>query len=294
MTASLILEWGLQPPTEALAAWGARGIPSGRLGEHIDLLPDRQSYRGDSTQWSALEKRLNGEDTRAYLPGFGALRLAQRAWAKGPAFSDRYSGEVFPLYADGEVEVQAAWRGGYVMMGAWLTKMPEAVDPEVHRAWRIACKALGADHTIGRKPGDVENELRRGRPVRFGAVAVVPELHGALYILAADPYTPRAPVERLRKPRPPAQRTYTALRDFRDSLDHVERENRKRVEAADEAEAAGWLAARPTILARYPADTDVVRGADTDVVHEVVRTVLACTPRGVVDLERLKAELRTA
>lgn len=60
MTEQLRLDWGLQPPPSAVAAWGARAIFDNGNGS-IDLLHDRQSCAGaDEAAKKQLVEILNG------------------------------------------------------------------------------------------------------------------------------------------------------------------------------------------------------------------------------------------
>jgi len=49
--------WGLLPPATCTLAWGARAIFSPPAG--IDLLPDRQSVRGEGRERDALLRWVN-------------------------------------------------------------------------------------------------------------------------------------------------------------------------------------------------------------------------------------------
>jgi hypothetical protein len=54
--------FGLQPPADAPVAWGARAIVDTRGGyATLDLLPDRQQFRGDEARIPELQARLNQE-----------------------------------------------------------------------------------------------------------------------------------------------------------------------------------------------------------------------------------------
>ena len=52
--------FGLQPPDDAKVAWGARAIVDTRGGfATLDLVADRQQYRGEASLIPALQKWLN-------------------------------------------------------------------------------------------------------------------------------------------------------------------------------------------------------------------------------------------
>ncbi len=54
--------FGLQPPSDAPVAWGARAIVDTRGGyATLDLLPDRQQFRGDDSRIPALQTWLNNQ-----------------------------------------------------------------------------------------------------------------------------------------------------------------------------------------------------------------------------------------
>ncbi len=54
--------FGMTPPANATVAWGARAIVDTRGGyATLDLLPDRQQFRGDESNISALQAWLDDE-----------------------------------------------------------------------------------------------------------------------------------------------------------------------------------------------------------------------------------------
>jgi len=60
------LEWGRQPPDDVAVAWGARAIYDHAGGAaSIDLLWDRQAWRGDSAERASLAEWINTEGLKA-------------------------------------------------------------------------------------------------------------------------------------------------------------------------------------------------------------------------------------
>ena len=56
----LTVRFGLTPPTNATVTWGARAIVDTRGGYvTLDLLPDRQQFRGGETRSPAMQAWLN-------------------------------------------------------------------------------------------------------------------------------------------------------------------------------------------------------------------------------------------
>ena len=247
--APLTLAWGLPPAPAALAAWGARAIPEGR---GFALLPDRQGACGEEAAVSALVARLNGQDAAATLPGEGLLADVRRAWRDACRMDERAT-----LHDDGVVRVEARLSGGYLYMVASLLRLP-APEPEVARVERLAAQSVyTGSEDVNRTPADVAEALRFNRAVRLGALALQP-FSGGVRVVAceADAYVPADKARHEAKPRRPSEaairngRAYgygSALRDWRQACDDVERANEAADREARRADWRAWLQAAPTV-----------------------------------------------
>jgi hypothetical protein len=96
--------FGLQPSADAPVSWGARAIVDTRGGyATLDLLPDRQQFRGDEARIPALQAWLN---TYA-LPG-----LRRRVARFDPELTDGRSRSIIVIEGNGW-RLMASQQGSY-------------------------------------------------------------------------------------------------------------------------------------------------------------------------------------
>ncbi len=104
--------FGLQPSADAPVAWGARAIVDTRGGyATLDLLPDRQQFRGDESRIPALQRWLHSDA----LP-----ELRHRVARFEPELTDGRSHSIIVIDGKGW-RLMASQQGsfGYLYLGAF-------------------------------------------------------------------------------------------------------------------------------------------------------------------------------
>jgi hypothetical protein len=111
--------FGLTPPPDAMVAWGARALVDTRGGfGTLDLLPDRQQFRGDETRILDLQAWLNQE----------ALPELHRRVARFDAdLTDGRSHSIIVIDGKGW-RLMASQQGSYGYL--FLIAFPYTPDPE--------------------------------------------------------------------------------------------------------------------------------------------------------------------
>ena len=113
--------FGLQPPLDANIAWGARAIVDTRGGyATLDLLPDRQQFRGDEARIPELREWLN----REALP-----ELRRRVATFEPDLTDGSSHSIIVIDRGGW-RLMASQQGsyGYLYLAAFPFPTPAKGD----------------------------------------------------------------------------------------------------------------------------------------------------------------------